>query len=458
MKIFPPDFPSDSPSGSPRDRAPTSAPASAQAIAAGGALSAVRTDRTRLLHLRWLSVLAMGVVVIVVFPWLAPAHPHEPMLGVALALTALNLALLAGAARWLAGRWGAFMQLALDLLAWGAFLYFGGGVTNPAISLLLPLVAVGAAILPARQAWSLMVLAVATYSVLWQFHLPVQLTDHAMAMHWHLSGMWLSFVVSALTVVWFVVRLNAALSRREQALAASNAARARDAYVVGLGKLAAGAAHRLGTPLGTLRILVDELVRRPELAPEAREDLELMREQVDHCRDILNQLSRESGQQRAESGGAVNAGVWLDAVVGRWRMLRPHASALLECTRDAAAVSIVADASLAEALHNLIDNAVNANTKIGRAEAVELDAHLEGDRLVVEVADRGPGMPDAVRDAMRRTLPGGQAFEEPASGMGVGLLLAQVAIEHHGGRLDFRPRPDGGTIARLAIPSQDFSR
>ncbi|MDO9598056.1 MAG: ATP-binding protein [Azoarcus sp.] len=453
MKIFPPDFPPDSPSGSPRDRAPTSAPASAQAIAAGGALSAVRTDRTRLLHLRWLSVLAMGVIVVVVFPWLAPAHPHEPMLGVALALTALNLALLAGAARWLAGRWGAFMQLALDLLAWGAFLYFGGGVTNPAISLLLPLVAVGAAILPPRQAWSLMALAVATYSVLWQFHHPVQLTDRAMAMHWHLSGMWLSFVVSALTVVWFVVHLNAALSRREQALAASNAARARDAYVVGLGKLAAGAAHRLGTPLGTLRILVDELVRRPELAPEAREDLELMREQVDHCRDILNQLTRESGQQRAESGGAVSAGVWLDAVVGRWRMLRPHASALLECTRDAAAVSIVADASLAEALHNLIDNAANANTKIGRAEAVELDAHLEDDRFVVEVADRGPGMSDAVRAAMRRTPFGGQA-----SGMGVGLLLAQAAIEHHGGRLDFRPRPDGGTIARLAIPIQALIR
>lgn len=451
-------FPSDTPSDSARDRPPTSAPASAQAIAAGGALSAVRTDRTRLLHLRWLSVLAMGVIVIGVFPWLAPEHPLEPMLGVALVLTALNLALFAGAARWLAGRWGAFVQLALDLLAWGAFLYFGGGVTNPAISLLLPLVAVGAAILPAGQAWILMALAVAAYSVLWQFHHPVQLTDRAMAMHWHLSGMWLSFVVSALTVVWFVVRLNAALSRRERALGASDAARARDAYVVGLGKLAAGAAHRLGTPLGTLRILVDELVRRPEMAPEAREDLELMREQVDHCRDILSQLTRESGQQRAESGGAVNAGVWLDAVVGRWRMLRPHASAVLECPRYAAAVSIVADASLGEALHNLIDNAANANAKTGRDAAVELAVQLADACLVVEVADRGPGMPDEVRDAIRRTPRSGTTFGEQASGMGVGLLLAQAAIEHHGGRLDFCPRPDGGTIARLAIPVQALSR
>ncbi len=85
-------------------------------------------------------------------------------------------------------------------------------------------------------------------------------------MFWHLAGMWTSFALAAVTVVWFIVRLNAAIARGEAALAQAQAARARDAYVVGLGKLAAGAAHRLGTPLGTLRILADEMARRTELA------------------------------------------------------------------------------------------------------------------------------------------------------------------------------------------------
>lgn len=417
------------------------------------ALNAVRTDRARLLQLRWGSVLAMAALGLFAIPLLAPAHPAQPLAGVTLALAAVNLVLAGGLIRRLDGPWGAFVQLGIDLLAWGAFLFFGGGVTNPAISLLLPLVAVGASILPARQAWAPAALAVAVYSLLWQFHHPVRLNDAAVAMYWHLAGMWLSFVLSAATVVWFVARMNTALSRRERDLAEANAARARDAYVVGLGKLAAGAAHRLGTPLGTLRILVDELARRSDLADEVREDLALMREQVSHCRDILNSLTREAGRQRAEGGGSTAAGAWLEAVVARWRSLRPHAAAGLRCDPTVAGAVIVVDASLGEALHNLIDNAQDANEAAGAGggrTAVDIEAACRDRSLLVEVSDRGPGLPEAVCAAVRR----GPLSARPA-GMGVGLYLAHDAVEHHGGSLDFSPRPGGGTIARLLVPLRE---
>lgn len=412
-------------------------------------LSAVRTDRGRLLQLRWVSLAAMAVMSLAVFPWLAPAQSVVPLAGVTLCLLAVNLALLGGAAEWLVGRWGALLQLAVDLAAWSAFLYFTGGVTNPAISLLLPVVAVGASILPAVQAWLLAALAVTAYSLLWRFHLPVPLADATQAMYWHLAGMWITFAFAAATVVWFIVRLNNALAAREDELATVNAARARDAHVVGLGKLAAGAAHRLGTPLGTLRILADELARRPELAVEVREDLELMREQLDHCRDILNGLTREAGQQRAEGGGAVDALAWARAVAERWQQLRPGAKLAMPAAATGPGAVIVADASLGEALHNLIDNAANANLRAGRAAAVELDVRREGEEVVVEVHDRGPGLdPARVQDARHAPL------AAHAEGMGVGLMLAHAALEHHGGRLEFRSRPGGGTIARMLIPER----
>ncbi len=413
-------------------------------------LSAVRTDRGRLLQLRWVSLLAMALMTLVVFPWLAPAQPVVPLAGVTLCLLAVNLALLAGVARWLVGRWGAFLQLAVDLVAWAAFLYFAGGVTNPAISLLLPVVAIGASILPAAQAWLLAALALTVYSLLWQFHRPVYLADADQAMYWHLAGMWISFAFAAATVVWFIVRLNNALARRDHELAAVNAARARDASVVSLGKLAAGAAHRLGTPLGTLRILADELAGRPELTADVREDLELMRAQVDHCRDILNGLTREAGQPRAEGGGAVDALAWASEIAARWQRLRPGVALAIGAGAADAGAVIVADASLGEALHNLIDNAANANARGGSADmAVELHAQREGNMVVIAVCDRGPGF-DAARVEAARHAPLGAHAE----GMGVGLLLAHAAIEHHGGRLEFRARPGGGTIARMLIPEQ----
>ena len=418
-------------------------------------LSAVRTNRARLLQLRWVSLAAMAAMSFVVFPWLVPAQPLAPLAGVTFALLAVNLALLADVARWLVGRWGAFLQLTVDLVAWGAFLYFTGGVANPAISLLLPVVAIGASILPAAQGWALAVLAVGVYSFLWRFHEPVRLTDSGLAMQWHLAGMWISFVFAAVTVVWFIARLNAELARREAELAEANAARARDAYVVGLGKLAAGAAHRLGTPLGTMRILAGELARRTDLDAEVRDDLELVREQVDHCRDILNSLTREAGQQRAEGGGAVEVRVWVDQVAARWRQLRPGVAVQVQGEGG----SIVADASLGEALHNLIDNAANANQHMCAtagavvaadvAGAIEVSITVSAGLVCIEVADRGPGLSAARIDAARRAPLGAHA-----QGMGVGLMLAHAAVEHHGGRLEFRPRPGGGTIARLMIPSQ----
>ena len=429
-----------------------SPPAAAMPTAA---LSAVRTDRSRLLQLRWVSLGAMALMSLVVFPWLAPSQPVAPLAGVTLCLLAVNLALLGGVARWLVGRWGAFLQLVVDLTAWAAFLYFAGGVTNPAISLLLPVVAVGASILPAAQAWLLAGLAVIAYSLLWRFHLPVHLADGEQANYWHLAGMWISFAFAATTVVWFIVRLNSELARRDEELAALNAARARDAYVVGLGKLAAGAAHRLGTPLGTLRILTDELASRAELPADVHEDLALMRAQIEQCRDILNGLAREAGQQRAEGGGAVDAPAWARAVAERWRRLRPGARLEIPDAAAALGAVIVADASLGEALHNLIDNAANANARSGRQDAaVELDveagAGAEAGMIVIAVSDRGPGLEPARAEAARHAPLGAHA-----QGMGVGLMLAHAAIEHHGGRLEFRSRSGGGTIARMLIPRQD---
>lgn len=242
----------------------------------------------RLVVLRWLSVACMGVATLALPPLLDVALPQARMLAVAVVLSGCNL----GALAWYAGReappgaWALFGQLLADLVGWSAFLYLSGGATNPLISLFLPLVAIGAAILPALQGWLLAVLAIAAYSLLWHVNQPIVFHANADAMHWHLAGMWITFVLSTLAVVWFVVRATTALRRRERELAAAREVQARDEQIVALANLAAGAAHKLGTPLGTLRILADELARN---APpgEMREDLALMREQIEHCKRIL---------------------------------------------------------------------------------------------------------------------------------------------------------------------------
>lgn len=397
----------------------------------------------RLISLRWLSIVAMGGVLLCV-PWLLDIRlPGESLLPVLAALLVANgLSMLR--LRHLAEIHAAelFGQLCIELAAWSAFLYFTGGATNPLISLLLPLVAIGAATLGAPYAWALAGLAVAAYSVLWDFNEQLDIYDSGLAVHWHLAGMWLTFAVSAGVIVWYVVRMTAALRSRDQALAEARETRLRNERIVALGNLAAGAAHELGTPLGTMAIIAGEMARDRQLGDSVRADAELLLEQLAHCKQILGSLTLRAGSLRAEGGEAMPADSWLQGIADRWRRLRPHVPLTTRIDCGTPAPRLVADTTLEQAIHNLINNAADASP-----EAIECEARIDDDALVVSVLDRGAGLPEGF-DASS----GHAAASASGKGLGIGLLLAFGAVERCGGRIEFGPRAGGGTIATLTLP------
>jgi two-component system, sensor histidine kinase RegB len=398
----------------------------------------------RLISLRWLSLVGMSAVLISV-PWLLDIPlPAAPLLKVLLALAAFNVATLLRARRLTDEIRGVelFVQLCIDLGAWSTFLYFTGGATNPLISLLLPLVAIGAATLTSAYAWALAALAVTAYSVLWDFNEQLDIYDSGLAVHWHLAGMWLTFALSASVIVWYVVRMTAAIRSRDQALAEAREARLRNARIVALGNLAAGAAHELGTPLGTMAIVVGELARNPTLDNDTRADAELLREQIAHCKAILGGLTLRAGSLRAEGGQRLPADIWLEGIVKRWRSLRPHVPLATRIDCGSPAPELVADTTLEQAIHNLINNAADACP-----QGVECEARIAPGQLVISVLDRGPGMPAALTPQAGR-----EAIDSTGDGLGIGLLLAFGAVERCGGNIRFTPRPGGGTLATLTLP------
>lgn len=403
----------------------------------------------RLVMLRWLSVVLMFASALLLPRWLGLSLSVGPLLSVALALAAVNVVTLGGLGDAFFHRpLGVFVQLLIDVIAWSAFVFFTGGASNPLISLLLPLLAIGAAVLPALLAWMLTVCGVAAYSLLWQFHHPIRLADAQMAAHWHLAGMWITFALSAVVMVGFVLRMTMVLRERDAALARVAEERARDERVVALGNLAAGAAHSLGTPLGTIRLLSDEMLQTQGLDAELRGDIALIAEQVDHCRRTLALLTARAGRRRAEGGGRTAARRWVQQVVEQWQTQRPHAQAVLTCDSNLDGLDVVGDETLAQAIHTLVNNAADAS-----ADIVEVAARVERDRLVIEVCDRGPGLPARAGDDSAHVLPDADV----TSGMGIGLFLARAALARVGGVLTHEPRDGGGTRARIELPLERVS-
>lgn len=398
----------------------------------------------RLVWLRWCSVSLMALCALAVPQWLDLTLPVGSLLAVAFAMAAFNAFTLAvlvlGPSRetaWL------FLQLLADVLGWSAFVYFSGGATNPLISLLLPLTAIGAAVLPARLAWLLAVCAVGCYSLLWNFYTPVRLRDPDVAAYWHLAGMWVTFALSAMVIVGVVLRMTAALRERDLALAEAVQMRARDQALVSLGSLAAGAAHSLGTPLATMRLLVDDLAARDALGTSEREDIALIGEQIEHCRKTLGVLTARAGQRCAEEGGSIGAEAWVSQVLGGWQSQRPRAQSVLKVDASARGALLAGDESLAQTLETLLNNAADA-----AAETLEVSVKTVGAMIVIEVGDRGGGIPaDRLDELGRRPL------DDDGKGLGIGLFLARSALERVGGKLEFEQRAGGGTLARMIFPN-----
>ncbi len=333
-----------------------------------------------------------------------------------------------------------FAQLSVDVFVLSLLLYYAGGSTNPFVSLyLLPLV-IAAATLPAAYTWSMAALTTACYSWLMIYHVPLPQKEMEMdsPFNVHVMGMWMGFVISAMVVASFVVRMANAVRSRDELLAEVREEILRNERIVALGTQAAGAAHELGTPLSTMAVIIHELQRVSSEPAELHDSLALLDEQVRLCRRILDKMlsnAQEGGASRIQA-----ADEFMAEVLNEWQLLRPAAQYRYQGKERLPAISV--DVTLRAALMNLLNNAMDASKL-----AIEISARHDGTQFIVEIRDQGPGLSEEV------TLKAGSAFfTTKPEGRGLGLFLANATIERMGGTVRLYNRKRGGTTTEISLP------
>ncbi|HEY7958126.1 MAG TPA: ATP-binding protein [Polyangia bacterium] len=400
-----------------------------------------------LVKLRWGAVAGQIVTVLAVSRGL---HVLLPM-GALLAVIAVEALSNVGCALVVMGgrpprEWWLVAVMAFDTLVLTALLSLSGGPFNPFSFLYLVQIALAAVVLRARFTWALVGLAMACSAVLFAVHRDLPLS-HAQHMDLHVRGMWVAFAVAAGFIVYFLMRVTRALGERESDLQAAHHQAARQERLASLATLAAGAAHELATPLSTIALVAKELSRHLEARGADRETVEdarLIREQVERCREILEQMALDAGQSAGE--GPVD--VQVDDVVARSLRGLAEAPAIRVAVAPALLHAKVRlpPRALAQALHGILKNAQDASRA---GDEVELSAAEEGGWLSFVVGDRGSGMPPEV---LARAGEPFYTTKPPGRGMGLGLFLSRTLMERLGGRLRVESNAGRGTTVTLALP------
>lgn len=333
-----------------------------------------------------------------------------------------------------------FIQLLIDIAALTGLFYFAGGATNPFISMYLLPVAIGAVLLSQGWVWVLTAISVGVYSYLMWIY-PNAHMHHGgdQAFNLHVFGMWISFLISAGVIAYFVMRMRSALKVKDDLLNTAREQAIRDEKLVSLGALAASTAHELGTPLGTIQLIVSEL----EENNISQQDIDVLLEQTQRCKAALSEMSASAGSVQLEGGSIVAVNDYLQNLINAWGESRPQVkiSTVLEGHTQA---NILAEKALSKAIINLLDNAADASP-----DSVEIAANWNEAEVTITVSDHGTGIDPEVLTEI-----GKKPFSGKPNGIGIGAFLAHEIIRRLGGAVTLKNRPAGGLETAIILPLQ----
>lgn len=219
----------------------------------------------------------------------------------------------------------------------------------------------------------------------------------------------------------------------------------RNEQLAAVGRLAAGVAHELGSPLSVIEGRAQRALRSPALDQPQREVLKQIRREVDRLSNIVRQLldfGRAAGRARGQLSAAAIVRSAVTAVADELAERRVD----LQLELPAEAVACQVDPTRFEqALTNLLRNAAQASP----GGTVSLRCWQQGERVLFQVEDDGPGIAADHKAALFEPF---FTTKPPGKGSGLGLAVAHGVVAEHDGRLSLVQGSLSGAAFRIELP------
>ena len=320
----------------------------------------------------------------------------------------------------------AFLFLVIDIFQLGVLLYLTGGVANPfVIFLLIPSVFSSSNLSFITN--SLLVFlstAVIIFLTFYSVDLPNPLSDHFHVNLYYYYSIPISLIIALIFLNYFAMTFGTQLRLRKEALSKMEEVMATEHELLSLGGQAAAAAHSLGTPLSTIKIITQDLIKQFKGQKDIEKDIELLASQVERCNEILKRLTLNPVEEDDFIDKDLAMRDYLSEIISSFKEISKK-QFIYNYDQDSNVRKITKSIEIVYGLRNFIGN---ANKFSKNTVYINLKSDSEITEVIIE--DDGNGYPrDVLSKIGEPYLNTNYPQEKSKTGLGLGLFIGKTLLE-----------------------------
>ena len=320
----------------------------------------------------------------------------------------------------------AFIFLVIDILQLGALLYLTGGITNPFVIFLLIPSIFSSSNLSLRTNTLLVTLTAITIVFLTFYHhdLPMPIKSDLHNNHYYYYSIPTALVIALVFLNYLAMSFGTQSRLRREALSKMEEVMASEHELLSLGGQAAAAAHSLGTPLSTIKIIAHDLEKQFQDQEDVKKDIELLSSQVERCNEILKRLTLNPVEEDEFIDKDLTMRDYLSEIILSFREISKK-KFIFNFDQFSNVKKITKSIEIVYGLRNFIGNA-NKFSK----NSIYINLKSDSEFTEITIEDDGNGYPKDVLSTIGEPyLRSKDPNEKTKTGLGLGLFIGKTLLE-----------------------------
>ena len=319
-----------------------------------------------------------------------------------------------------------FNFLFIDITQLSFLFYLSGGVLNPfSIFLLIPSV-FSSSNLDIRTNLTLILVTILSIIFLTFFYkdLPYPLNENIIVNEYYYYAIPLALIIALVFLNYFAITFGRESRLRKEALDKIQEVIAKEHELVSLGGQAAAAAHSLGTPLSTIKIISQELLDQFKADEDINKDLELLVSQVERCNEILKKLTLNPTIEDDFIDKDLSLAEYVDQIVKSFKEISDK-KFIVNLEQNLNSFQIKKPIEIVYGIRNFIGNA----NKFSKEKIyITLKSDSENSEIIIE--DDGEGYPkDILNKIGEPYIKSLKTYDNSKSGLGLGIFIGKTLLE-----------------------------